>query len=117
MLSEIVEIAGVMNVTDKMLAGRWTENEFKVTPRMAVPSRGPIEEQLEELKTKLLSPLMEKVSGANAALIKDLTWAANEATALAWYTVCPLLVLPALLDEKVRLALMRWEKQEQLLRG
>ncbi len=104
-----------MNVTDKMLANRWTEDQFKLTPRPAVPSRGPMEEQLEELKNRLLTPVMEKVS--NAALVKDLTWAANEATALAWYTVCPLLVLPALLEEKVGFALTRWQKQEQLLRG
>ncbi len=106
-----------MNVTEKMLANRWTENEFKITPRMTVPSRGPIEGQLEELKTRLLAPLMGKVAGANAALVKDLAWAANEATALAWYTVCPLLVLPALLEEKARFVLARWEKQEQLLRS
>ncbi len=104
-----------MNVTETMLANRWTENEFEITPRTAVPSRGPVEEQLEELKNRLLTPVMEKA--ANAALVKELTWAANEATALAWYTVCPLLVLPALLEEKVRFALTRWQKQEQLLRG
>ncbi len=106
-----------MNVTDKMLAGRWTENEFEVTPRLGVPRRGPIEVQLDELKARLLAPLMDKVAGANAALVKDLSWAANEAAALAWFTVCPLLVLPGLMEEKVRLALKRWEKQEQLLRG
>ena len=106
-----------MKVTDKMLAGRWTENEFEIRPRMAVPSRGPVEGQLEELKTRLLRPLIDKLAGANAALVKDFSRAANEAAALAWFTVCPLLVLPGLLEEKVRFALKRWQKQEQLLRG
>jgi hypothetical protein len=98
-----------------MLANRWTENEFEITPRLAVPSRGAVEGELEKLKLRLLAPVMEKVT--NAALVKELAHAANEATALAWYTVCPLLVLPGLLEEKLRFAVTRWQKQEQLLRG
>jgi len=60
----------------------------------------------------LLTPLLASVE--NVALIHELRWVANEAAALAWFTVCPLLVLPALLEEKVRAALQRWERQQLL---
>jgi len=72
-----------------------------------------MEDQLESLKEQLLIPLLSSVE--NAALLQELRWVANEAAALAWFTVCPLLVLPALLEEKVGAALQRWERQ-QLLR-
>jgi hypothetical protein len=76
------------------------------------PTRGALERQLEQLKQRLLRPVVERIS--NTELARELSWAANEAAALAWLTVCPILVLPALLDEKVRAALKRWEKQRQL---
>jgi hypothetical protein len=71
-----------------------------------------MEEQLESLKEQLLVPLLSSVE--NAALIRELRWVANEAAALAWVTVCPVLVLPALLEEKVCAALQRWERQQLL---
>jgi hypothetical protein len=71
-----------------------------------------MEEQLESLKEQLLIPLVSSIE--NAALIYELRWAANEATALAWFTVCPMLVLPALLEEKVSAALQRRELQQLL---
>jgi hypothetical protein len=73
-----------------------------------------MEEQLESLKERLLIPLLASVE--NAALIHELRWVANEAAALAWFTVCPALVLPALLEEKVSAALQRWERQQLLLK-
>src|SRR5687768_6335763 len=80
------------------------------------PSMGPDcsakEEQLVRLKEQLLMPLLSSVK--NAELIHELRWVANEATALAWCTVCPLLFLPALLEEKTSSALQRWERQQLL---
>ena len=76
------------------------------------PHRGAMEEQLEGLKEQLLIPLLSSIE--SAALIHELRWAANEATALAWFTICPMLVLPALLEEKVSAALQRWELQQLL---
>jgi len=78
----------------------------------AGPHRGAMEEQLERLKERLLVPLLSSV--ANVELIHELRWVANEAAALAWFTVCPMLVLPALLEEKVSAALQRWERQQLL---
>lgn len=79
---------------------------------LAGPCRGVMEEQLERLKEQLLAPLLSSVE--NAALIQELRSVANEAAALAWFTVCPVLVLPTLLEEKVRAALQRWERQQLL---
>ena len=77
-------------------------------------ARGPIESQLEQLKERLLRPVLETIQ--NTALVKELSSAANEAAALAWLTVCPMLVLPALLEEKIRESLKKWDIQERLLR-
>jgi hypothetical protein len=74
-----------------------------------------MEEQLESLKEQLLIPLLASVE--NAGLIRELRWVANEAAALAWLTVCPVLVLPALLEEKIQAALQRWERQQLLWKG
>ena len=90
----------------------WNETAWEPNRSLAGPSRGAMEDQLERLKEQLLTPLLASVE--NVALIHELRWVANEAAALAWFTVCPLLVLPALLEEKVRAALQRWERQQLL---
>jgi hypothetical protein len=79
---------------------------------LSAPLRGRLEAQLDQLKEKLLRPIVEPIS--NTDLIKELSRAATEAAALAWFTVCPILVLPTLLEEKIRATLRKWEKQEQL---
>jgi hypothetical protein len=76
----------------------------------AAPSRGPSEQQLDRLKEQLLAPILSSIQ--SSALAAELRWVANEAAALAWLTVCPLLVLPTLFEEKVRRALARWEHQQ-----
>jgi hypothetical protein len=88
---------------------------FEPNPLLAAPRRGALEEQLERLKEQLLAPVLASVE--NRSLAKELRWVANEAAALAWFTVCPILVLPALLEEKVRFALDHWERQQRLWRG
>ena len=80
---------------------------------LLAPRRGAVETQLEALKQNLLEPMLK--STENTALARELRWVANEAAALAWFTVCPILVLPALFEEKVREALSRWERQQRLL--
>jgi hypothetical protein len=92
----------------------WEREDWEPTPLPATPCRGAMEEQLERLKERLLAPLLS--SAANPALARQLRWVANEAAALAWLTACPLLVLPALLEEKVRAALQHWDCQQRLWR-
>ena len=82
---------------------------------LVAPPRGRLEQQLERLKEQLLASMLATIP--NQALVQELRWVANEATALAWTTVCPLLVLPALLEEKARAALRRWERQQRLWAG
>ena len=98
----------IMIGTTEMLV----DSESLAQSLRSAPLRGQLEAQLERLKVRLLRPLVESI--ANVELVKELSWAANEAAALAWVTVCPILMLPTLLEEKVREALMKWEKQEHL---
>ena len=84
------------------------------TQMLRAPLRGPIESQLEQLKDQLLHPILERIS--DSELVRELAWTANEAAALAWFTVCPILVLPGLLEEKIRETLTKWEKQKGLRR-
>ena len=93
----------------------WNGKFGEPTPLATTPCRGPGKEQLERLKEQLLVPLLSSVT--NAALVREVRSVANEAAALAWVTDCPLLVLPALLEEKIRAALQRWERQQRLWRG
>jgi hypothetical protein len=81
-------------------------------PVLSGPVRGAVEDQLEQLKRHLLQPILAKLG--DTPLVQEVLWAANEAAALAWCTVCPVLVLPALLDEKVADALSKWRKQQKL---
>lgn len=92
----------------------WNEAAWDTGEPLTSPSRGTTEEQLEHLKERLLAPLLASIE--SSVLIQELRWAANEAAALAWFTVCPILVLPTLLEEKVSTALQRWERQQRLRR-
>lgn len=90
----------------------WIDATREPNQWLAGPCRGAMEQQLDGLKEQLLAPLLASVE--NATLIRDLRRVANEAAALAWFTVCPVLVLPALLEEKVHAALQRWERQQRI---
>ena len=95
-----------------MSALKTVSSEGSEKPFFSAPVRGEVEAQLEDLKGRLLRPILEKVR--DSALSREILWAANEAAALAWCTVCPVLMLPLLLEEKVRAAMQKWEKQQQV---
>src|SRR6266496_871862 len=101
-----------MTNANMMLAVPGLERCFEPNPLLLSPRRGVIETQLEQLKDHLLEPILKSVE--SAALVQELRWVANGAAALAWFTVCPILVLPMLLEEKVRSALEWWERQENI---
>jgi len=103
----------LMSATYAKLTGGRRQVQRACPPHRVVPGRGPVESQLEDLKQRLLKPVLETV--ADATLAARLRAAANEAAALAWYTACPVLFLPDLLEEKVRAVFQWWEKQEQIL--
>jgi len=98
-----------MSGTNEMLADDANREAGLI---LSAPRRGPLEARLEQLKAKLLKPLI--ATTGNSDLTRELSWAANEAAALAWFSICPFLVLPTLLEEKVCAASKRWEKQQHL---
>jgi hypothetical protein len=88
------------------------ETRFEVKPSPSAPFRARHEAELERLKAQLLAERLEGTK--EAQLLNHLRRAANEAAALAWVTHYPLLVFPALFEEKADAALLRAERQEQI---
>jgi hypothetical protein len=88
------------------------ETGFEVKPVPAAPFRAWQEAELERLKVRLFSERLETRWDPQSE--GQLRQAANEAAALAWVTRYPLLVFPALFEEKAEAALLRAERQEQV---
>jgi hypothetical protein len=85
------------------------ETRFALRPAPAAPFRATQASKLELLKDELLRQTLQQA--VDAELNSQLRRAANEAAALAWVTPFPLLVFPALFDEKVATALAQVERQ------
>jgi hypothetical protein len=75
------------------------DTRFEVSPAPSVPPRGPAEGDLDRLKERLVRPLLN--TAHEPELNSALQLAANEAASAAWFTPYPLLVFPALLEEKL----------------
>jgi hypothetical protein len=97
---------------------RWVPTEFgpetgfEVSLTSPAPWRARQEAELERLKSQLLA---ERLEGPwDPQRDGQLRRAADEAAALAWVTRYPLLVFPALFEEKAAAALLRAERQEQI---
>lgn len=86
-------------------------NRPATAPRRRVAGR-PDAQVLKQLRVRLLGPLL--ASTDNPILLSALRRAAAEAESLAWLTSCPLLVLPTLIDEKVREARFYAVRQSSL---
>jgi hypothetical protein len=86
------------------------ETWFNVTPQVAL--RAAQQEKFEQLKEQLLVEKLDEL--VDPRLNPALRGAANEAAALAWVTRFPLLVFPALFEEKTNEALVRADRQEQI---
>ena len=88
------------------------EARFEVRPAEVAPFRAVYETAFERLKQELLEERLGEVWKA-----EQNSWlrrAANEAAALAWVTPYPLLVFPALFEEKANAAVLYAERQEQV---
>jgi hypothetical protein len=85
---------------------------FEIDRIAPVPFRGTVEHDLEQLKARLLRPLLDPVKEPelNAALRR----AANEAASAAWFTPFPLLFFPTLLEEKAAGAKRQQERQREI---
>jgi hypothetical protein len=87
------------------------ETRFELRPAPPAPFRAVQETEFEQLKNKLLA---EQLLDAAPELNAPLRRAANDAAALAWATVFPLLVFPALFEEKIAAAVLRAERQARI---
>lgn len=66
------------------------------------PFRGAAETELDRLKERLLAAELARTTNLEMNVL--LRRAANDAVALVWLTQFPLLLLPALFEEKARVA-------------
>jgi hypothetical protein len=88
-----------------------SETRFELRPRPAAPFRDAQENEFERLKNKLLA---QQLLAATPELNAPLQRAANNAAALAWATVFPLLVFPLLFEEKTGAAVLRAGQQARI---
>ena len=88
------------------------ETRFELRPAAAAPFRVTQETEFERLKSRLLAEQLAR--HAAPELNAPLRRAANEAAALAWVTFYPLLVFPALFEEKIRTELNQAKRQARI---
>jgi hypothetical protein len=87
------------------------ETRFELRPLPPATFRATQETQFDLLKNKLL---VEQLLAATPELNVPLRRAANDAAALAWATVFPLLVFPVLFEEKIEAAVLRLRRQARI---
>ena len=85
------------------------ETRFQVKPAPPAPFRATQDTSLERLKKRLLARWLNELTEPEInAYVRR---AANEAAALAWVTPYPLLVFPALFEEKALTATLQAKRQ------
>src|SRR5580700_11792864 len=98
--------------TNKIRAKFRPETPVELRPTPPAPFRATQETEFERLKNRLLTETLPATARPELnALIRR---AANEAAALAWVTFYPLLVFPALFEEKTSQALRQAERQARI---
>src|SRR4051812_33106411 len=99
-----------MNDKTKQLRTRFApDTRFEV---QALPFRTTETSALERLKERLLLQLLQQATDPEQNVL--LRRAANDAVSLAWATQYPLLLFPALLEEKAAAALLHYRRQKQV---
>jgi hypothetical protein len=102
-----------MNKNNKTLRAEFSpETRFEVRPAPPAPFRAVQETEFERLKKRLVTEKL--LALAQPELNAPIRRAANESAALAWVTFYPLLVFPALFDEKIRAAVRQAEQQARV---
>ena len=89
------------------------ETRFDLTLSFPCLSIEQTQSAFQQLKARLLQPVLEKAAQA-PVVRRQLKLAANEAAAVAWTTPFPLLVLPLLLEEKAAEVEEHAARQEQV---
>ncbi len=95
----------------RLPVGFAAETRFELQANPPAPFRAVLQNEFEQLKARLLA---EQLAGASPGLNAPLRRAANEAAALAWATVIPLLAFPALFEEKAAAAARQAERQARI---
>ena len=104
-----------MNKNETRVPARFgPETRFEVLPAPPAPFRATQETEFERLKGRLLA--RQLAEAPTPELNPPLRRAANDAAALAWATLYPLLVFPVLFEEKTATAVRRAEHQARILR-
>ena len=88
------------------------ETRFELQPGPPAPFRATRENEFERLKKQLLTLQLAELD--KPELNTPLRRAANEAAALAWVTLYPLLVFPVLFEEKTAVALRQAQRQARI---
>ena len=102
-----------MNKTNHKLRAQFSpDTRFEVRPTPPAPFRATQETNFERLKSRLLTESL--LAAAKPDLNVAIRRAANEAAALAWVTFYPLLVFPALFEEKLQNAFRHAERQARV---
>ena len=103
-----------MNAKYRTLTANFAPDaRFELHPAPAT-FRATEETELERLKSRLLRETLNDLTNTDAnGFVRR---AANEAAALAWDTRFPLLVFPALFEEKTRTALFQLRHQASVRR-
>jgi hypothetical protein len=102
-----------MNKNETRVPARFgPETRFEMRPAPPAPFRATQETEFERLKSHLLARQLAEVP--TPELNPTLRRAANEAAALAWATLYPLLVFPVLFEEKTQAALHQAERQARI---
>jgi len=100
------------NKKTKVTARFAPETRFTLLTVTNAPFRTNLESEFERLKSHLLAETLAEAG--QPELNAPLRRAANEAAALAWVTFYPLLVFPALFEEKSRAALRQAARQARI---
>lgn len=102
-----------MNTYKNRVATRFApETRFELRPAEPAPFRASLESNFEKLRNRLLGEHLAE--NDRPELNAPLRRAANEAAALAWVTRYPLLVFPALFEEKTAAAVRQTERQARI---
>jgi hypothetical protein len=105
-----------MNINEIRVPAKFgPETRFEVRPAPPAPFRAALDTEFERLKNRLLARQLAEAPAPE--LNPPLRRAANEAAALAWATLFPLLVFPVLFEEKTQAALRQAERQARIFRS
>ena len=96
-------------------AGFGPETRFELRTGPPASFRATQENEFERLKNRLLT--QQLAEAAAPELNTPLRHAANEAAALAWAALYPLLVFPVLFEEKTATAVRHAERQARIFKN